>query len=78
MLLPPPTPDLAMVAAIAREDFETLIETGVGAGGRRLGLMSLVAPDRYPFLSKQEVDDLYAYLSSLVDEPVAEDVFWRP
>ena len=77
-LLPPPTPDLAMVAAIAREDFETLIETGVGAGGRRLGLMSLVAPDRYPFLSEQEVDDLYAYLSSLVDEPVAEDVFWRP
>lgn len=47
-LFPPPTPDLAMVAAISREDFETLIRTGVGSGGRELGLMGLVAPDRFP------------------------------
>lgn len=77
-LFPPPTPDLAMVAAITREDFEILIRTGVGVGGRELGLMRLVAPDRFPSLSEQEVDDLYAYVTSLVDEPVAEDVFWRP
>ncbi|MEM9619408.1 MAG: c-type cytochrome [Pseudomonadota bacterium] len=77
-LLPPPTPDLAMVASITREDFETLIRTGIGAGGRELGLMGLVAPDRFPSLSDEEVDDLYAYLTSLVDEPAAENVFWRP
>lgn len=75
---PPPTPDLAMVAAYPREDFETLIYTGVAMGGRELRLMSLVAPDRYPSLTKQEIDDLYFYLQSLVDEPVPEKVFWRP
>jgi mono/diheme cytochrome c family protein len=77
-MFPPPTPDLAMVAAISREDFETLIRTGVGIGGRELGLMGLVAPDRFPELTEQEIDDLYAYLSSLINEPPAEGVFWRP
>ncbi|MCA8900107.1 MAG: c-type cytochrome [Hyphomonas sp.] len=74
---PPPTPDLMLVAAYSREDFATLIRTGT-SGGRELGLMSLVAPDRFPDLSENEIDALYAYLSSLIDEPVAEDVFWRP
>ncbi len=77
-MFPPPTPDLAMVAAISREDFETLITTGVGLGGRELGLMGLVAPDRFPNLTTQEVDALYAYLSSLANEMPAEGVFWRP
>jgi mono/diheme cytochrome c family protein len=77
-LLPPPTPDLAMVAAIPRDDFERLIETGVGMGGRNLGLMGLVSPDRFPALSDDEVDALYLYLSSRVNEPAPENVFWRP
>ncbi len=71
-------PDLAVVAAYSREEFETLIKTGIASGGRKLGLMSLVAPDRFPDLSDKEVDDLYAYLTSLVDEPVPENVMWRP
>ncbi len=77
-MFPPPTPDLAMVAAISREDFEKLLTTGVGVGGRELGLMGLVAPDRFPELTKEEIDALYAYLSSLAYEPVSENVFWRP
>ncbi|MEM9494923.1 MAG: c-type cytochrome [Pseudomonadota bacterium] len=77
-LLPPPTPDLAMAAAMSRESFEALIKTGVGVGGRDLGLMALVAPDRFPELTNDEIDALYAYLSSLAGEPVAEGVFWRP
>lgn len=72
------TPDLVMVASIPREDFETLIKTGVGAAGRELGLMGLVAPDRFPYLTEQEIEDLYAYLSSLISEPPAAGVFWRP
>ncbi|GJL92929.1 cytochrome c [Hyphococcus sp.] len=72
------TPDLAIVAAYSREEFETLIESGVAPGGRELGLMGLVAPDRFPELSDDEVDDLYAYLTALVDEPVPENVMWRP
>jgi len=74
----PPTPDLAMVASIPREDFERILTTGKGMGDRDLGLMGLVAPDRFPDLSQQEIDDLYLYLSSLIEEPVTENVFWRP
>ncbi|MEO1137195.1 MAG: c-type cytochrome [Pseudomonadota bacterium] len=72
------TPDLSMVAAYSREDFETLIKTGVASGDRQLGLMSLVAPDRFPELSDREIDDLYVFLSSLPNEPVPENVPWRP
>lgn len=72
------TPDLAMVAAISCQDFETLLKTGVGVGGRELGLMGLVASDRFTELTQQEIDALYAYLSSLAYEPVPENVFWRP
>lgn len=74
----PYTPDLAMVAALSREDFERLIETGIGVDGRRLGLMALVGPDRFPALKTADIDALYAYLAGLIDEPVAEGVFWRP
>ena len=73
-----PTPDLAIVAAYSREDFETLLETGLASGGRELGLMSLVAPDRFPDLADEELDDLYAFLSALPNEPVPENVMWRP
>lgn len=73
----PPTPDLAVVAAYDRAQFEALIESGYGQGGRELGLMALVAPDRFPSLSDAEVDSLHAYLRSLASEPVPE-VFWRP
>lgn len=78
MIWGPPTPDLAMVGSIPREDFERIITTGKGMGDRDLGLMGLVAPDRFPELSQEEIDDLYLYLSSLGYEPPAENVFWRP
>ena len=73
----PPTPDLMIASAYSREDFATVIQTGK-AGDRELGLMALVGPDRFPELTEEEIDALYAYLSTLIDEPVAEDVFWRP
>ncbi|MEZ5981726.1 MAG: cytochrome c [Parvularculaceae bacterium] len=41
------TPDLVIVGAISREEFEALITTGIGLNGRELGLMRLVAPDRF-------------------------------
>lgn len=73
----PPTPDLAVVAAYDRTQFEELVETGYGLGGRRLGLMALVAPDRFPSLRDSELDSLHAYLQSLASEPMPE-AFWRP
>jgi mono/diheme cytochrome c family protein len=72
------TPDLIVVSAYSREEFEKLITTGVAMGGRELGLMRLVAPDRFPELSEEEIDALYLYLTSLVEETPAEGVFWRP
>lgn len=71
------TPDLAIVAAYPRDAFETLITTGVAMGGREIGLMSLVGPDRFPELTAEEIDDLYLFLQSLADEPAPENVFWR-
>ncbi len=73
----PATPDLALVAAYDRTQFEKLVKSGVSADGRRLGLMALVAPDRFPSLSDAEVDSLYAFLRSLAGTP-APDAFWRP
>ena len=75
---PPPVPDLAIVAAYPREDFNKLLNTGLGLGERNLGLMTLVAPDRFYALSDEEIDDLYLFLSSLQNEPVPENVIWRP
>ncbi len=72
-----PTPDLAMVAAYDRAQFEKLIESGFSPDGRRLGLMALVAPDRFPSLSDSEVDSLHAFLQSLAAQP-APEAFWRP
>lgn len=73
----PPTPDLAIVAAYDRAQFESLIETGYAPGDRKLGLMALVAPDRFPSLSDSEVDSLHKFLQSLASEP-APEAFWRP
>lgn len=77
-LYPPAAPDLVAVAAYSRAEFEGLITTGVSRTGRELGLMALVAPDRFPELRPQEIDDLYAFLSSLADEPAPESAYWRP
>ncbi len=75
---PPSTPDLAIVASYTKEDFTNLLHTGVAAGGRKLELMSLVAPDRYPELSELEIDDLHAFLTTLAEKPARAPVFWRP
>ncbi len=70
-------PDLAIVGAIELTEFERIIRTGRGLGERHLGLMSLVAPDRYSVLTDQDVHALHLYLSSLLGEPVPQNVFWR-
>ena len=71
------TPDLAIVRAIDRETFETIIRTGRGLGDRHLGLMTLVAADRFAEMTEQDIDDLHRFLQTLGSEP-PEDVFWRP
>lgn len=68
---------LAIAQAIGREEFERIVRTGKGLGNRHLGLMSLVAPDRFPTLTDEDMDALYLHLSSLAEEPVPQAVAWR-
>ena len=58
------SPDLTVAAAYDPADFERLMRTGVAAGGRRLGLMSEVAPVRFNALSHEEIMALQAYLKA--------------
>jgi cytochrome c553 len=58
------SPDLTIAAAYDPADFERLMRTGVAAGGRRLGLMSEVAPVRFNAFSHQEIAALQAYLKA--------------
>ncbi len=71
-------PDLAIVAAYSWEDFQTLMRTGVPIGGRDLGLMAVVARDRFAYFTEDEKADLYAFLQTLPGRPVPQGVFWRP
>ena len=62
------TPNLAIVAAYSEEDFFRLMRTATPLGGRELGLMGLVARERFAQLTDAEIRDLYRYLHSLGDE----------
>lgn len=71
-------PDLAVVSGYSWTDFRTLMTTGVPIGGRDLGLMAMVARDRFAHFTEQEMRDLYRFLRTLANRPVPQDVFWRP
>ena len=72
------TPDLAIVAAYTREEFGTLLRTGVSRDGRsELRLMSRTARNRFVHFTEQEVDRLYAFLRTLAARPIAVNVPWR-
>jgi mono/diheme cytochrome c family protein len=58
-------PDLAIAGAYSDDEFRLLMSTGIGLGGRDLGLMSEVARSRFSYLYDDEVHDLHAYLKTL-------------
>ena len=71
-------PDLAVVAAYSWEEFTRLMQEGLPRDGREtLGLMTMVARDRFGSFTNEELSDLYHFLRTLVDRPVPTDVFWR-
>jgi len=73
-----PAPDLAVLAAYSDEDFRTLMKTGTAIGGRNdLPLMSMIARDRFPSLTEEELTSLLAFLRTLPQQPVDEDAPWR-
>lgn len=55
-------PDLMIAGAYDDADFKRLLRTGVAAGGRKVGLMSEIAPVRFNALSDQEIEALHGYL----------------
>ena len=64
------TPDLIVVGAYTREEFERLITEGVPTGGRKLHpLMVGVSKDRFSKLTPRERDALYAYLKDRAERP---------
>lgn len=54
------------------------MKTGVPIDGRDLGLMGVVARDRFASFTEQELEDLYAFLGTLPGRPIPKGVFWRP
>ena len=73
-----PAPDLAILAAYSEEDFRKLMSTGTAIGGREdLFLMSLIARDRFPALTEDELTSLLAYLRTLPAQPATPDAPWR-
>ena len=56
------TPDLMIVSAYSDEEFVRLLQEGKGNTRDQLGLMSLVSPSRYPYLTDEERLELFAYL----------------
>lgn len=59
-------PDLSIAAAYEPADFERLLRTGVGMGGKKLGLMSESAPGRFNNWSHEEIATLQDYLRARV------------
>ena len=71
-------PDLSIVSAYSKSGFNRLLKEGIGLGDREdLGLMTEVARGQFMHFSEMEVEDLYLFLQTLKDYPIAEDVYWR-
>lgn len=72
------TPDLALVTAYSWDQFNRLLDEGLPKDDRpSLGLMTVVARDRFAYFTPQERTELYAFLRSLPSRPVPQNVFWR-
>jgi mono/diheme cytochrome c family protein len=65
-------PDLIIVAAYSEQDFRHLMKTGLALGERELRMMSPVARGRFAYFTDQEVSDLYAFLSDMSANAIAE------
>lgn len=71
-------PDLAILAAYSDADFRRLMKSGEAIGGRKdLGLMTMVAADRFAYFTEDELNDLLAYLRTLPGAPVDPEAAWR-
>ena len=63
------SPNLIVVGAYTRADFERLMTTGVPVGGRKLRLMDETATHRFSKMTVHERDALYDYLKARAEQP---------
>jgi hypothetical protein len=66
-----PSPNLVVVAAYSRDDFHTLLRTGKALGGREVGTMSEAVRVQLKYLTDDEVDAIYDYLSARAKAPTS-------
>ncbi|OHB30608.1 MAG: hypothetical protein A2790_23140 [Phenylobacterium sp. RIFCSPHIGHO2_01_FULL_69_31] len=66
-------PGLDMVASYEPEDFERLLHTGIAAGNRKVGLMTMVAPARFGDLTPEQIQALQAYLKARAERRIAQN-----
>jgi len=59
----PDTPALSVVAAYSAEEFAKLMREGIPRDGRKLDLMARTARGRFAYLTDEEVNGLYTFLS---------------
>jgi cytochrome c553 len=62
-------PDLIVASAYTRDEFNRLMTEGVPTGGRKLGLMTAVARDRFSRMTPDERNALYDYLKAQAEQP---------
>ncbi|MFN2317104.1 MAG: cytochrome c [Gemmatimonadales bacterium] len=65
------SPSLAMVAGFTEGQFSHLLYSGVGLGGRELGLMAGVARSRFSHMTAYEHHAVYRYLQTLATDEAA-------
>lgn len=58
------TPPLDIAKGYSLEDFSKLMATGIGLGDRELGLMTVVAENRFKKMNEEEVEALHQFLVS--------------
>ena len=58
-------PSLRVVAAYSPDDFATLMRTGIGSGGRKLGVMTGWAAMNFSRFTDAEIRALYRYLHGI-------------
>lgn len=60
------TPSLAIIASYSEMEFRNLMRTGVSRNGRTdLGIMTVVAKDRFAYFTSDELSTIYAYLNKI-------------
>jgi cytochrome c553 len=65
------SPDLAIAASYDPADFARLMRTGIAAGDRKVGLMTLVGRSRFSGLTPDEVAALHGYLKARAQRQIA-------